>query len=80
MLSVSFFVSSIAKGLAMCTLGGVISAQKFYFEPCLLQVLSTFCILISIINPIGILRSWLCYRSHFVVNFAVFTSYLYQNC
>ena len=29
--------------------------KNFYFEPCLLQVLSTFCVLISIINPIGTL-------------------------
>ena len=31
--------------------------KKCYFEPCLLQVLSTFCLLISIINPICTLRS-----------------------
>ena len=28
--------------------------NKCYFEPCLLQVLKTFCILISVINPIGL--------------------------
>ena len=31
--------------------------KRCYFEPCLLQVLSTFCVLISVINPIGTLRS-----------------------
>ena len=35
----------------------LISAQKCYFEPCLLQVLSTFCVLISVIYPICTLRS-----------------------
>ena len=33
--------------------------KKCYFEPCLFQVLSTFCVLISIINPICTLRSLL---------------------
>ena len=45
--------------------------KKCYFEPCLLQVLSTFCVLISIINPICTLRSLLFYWSHFVANFLV---------
>ena len=31
MLFLSFFLSFIAKGLAMCRLGGVISAQKVLF-------------------------------------------------
>ena len=31
MLSLSFFLSFIAKGLVMCRLGGVISAQKVLF-------------------------------------------------
>ena len=31
MLSLSFFLSFIAKGLAMCRLGGLISAQKVLF-------------------------------------------------
>ena len=35
----------------------LISAQKCYFEPCLLQVLSTFYVLINVINPIFTLRS-----------------------
>ena len=45
--------------------------KKCYFEPCLLQVLSTFCVLISVINPIFTLRSLLFYLSHFVANFVV---------
>ena len=31
MFSLSFFLSFIAKGLGMCRLGGVISAQKVLF-------------------------------------------------
>ena len=45
--------------------------KKCYLEPCLLQVLSTFCVLISVINPIGTLRSRLYYLSHFVAIFVV---------
>ena len=59
----------------MCRLGGVISAQKVLFEPCLFKVLSTFCVLISVINPICTLRSLLFYLSHFVANFIVFANY-----
>ena len=46
--------------------------KKCYFEPCLLQVLSTFCVLISVINLMGTLRSRLYYESHFVAIFVVF--------
>ena len=45
--------------------------KKCSFEPCLFQVLSTFCVLISVINPIGTLRSRLYYRSYFVAIFVV---------
>ena len=58
----------------MCRLGGVISAQKVLFF-CLFKVLSTFCVLVSVINPIFTLRSLLFYLSHFVANFVVFASY-----
>ena len=46
--------------------------KKCYFEPCLLQVLSTFSLLISVINPIATQRSLLFYRSHFMANFVGF--------
>ena len=39
----------------------VISTQIVYFDPCILQVLSTFCLLINLNNPIDTLRSRLCY-------------------
>ena len=35
--------------------------KKGYFEPCLFQVLSDFCVLIILINPICTLRSLLYY-------------------
>ena len=46
---------------------GLISSQRtpgFWgvtFEPCLFKVMSTFCVLISVINPICTLRSQLFY-------------------
>ena len=35
----------------------VITTQKYYFTPLLMQVLSTFCVVISLINPVGMLRT-----------------------
>ena len=49
--------------------------KKCYFEPCLFKVLSTFYVLISVINPICTLRSLIFYLSHFVANIVVFASY-----
>ena len=48
---------SIAKGLAMCRLGGVIRAEKCYFEPYSRWVLGAFCALIISIKPIDVCRS-----------------------
>ena len=36
------FISSIAKGLAMSRLGGVITTKKCYFVDLIIRVLSTF--------------------------------------
>ena len=36
------FISSIAKGLAMSQLGGVITTKKCYFVDLIIMVLSTF--------------------------------------
>ena len=36
------FISSIAKGLAMSRLGGVITTKKCYFVDLIIMVLSTF--------------------------------------
>ena len=45
--------------------------KYFYFEPCVLHVLSTFCVLINLANLIGTLRSRLYYLSHFMAIFVV---------
>ena len=71
-----FLLFFIAKGLAMCRLGGVINTQIVLFKACLLQVLSTFCVLINLNNTIDTLRSQLCYQSYFVYIFVV----LQANC
>ena len=46
--------------------------KKCYFESYLLQVLINFYVLVSVINPIYMLRSKLFYLSQFLENFAVF--------
>ena len=68
------YLSFIAKGLAMCRLGGVITTQKVLFYNLKLTILNTFEQQLIHLNSISTLRNLARVTNQFLENFGVFGS------